>query len=51
MSASFQSIAALAVVALAIAAFVWRAAVKRRRPGCSSGCGCPTDSFKAKLKH
>jgi len=51
MNASVQTVAALAVVVLTVAAFVWRAVVKRRRPGCGGGCGCPTDDFKAKLKH
>jgi hypothetical protein len=51
MTASVQTFAALAVVALAIAGFGWRAVVKRRRPGCGGGCGCPADAFKAKLKH
>jgi len=50
VSASFQTFAAIAVVAGTIAAFVWRALAKRRRPGCGGGCGCPADEFKAKLK-
>jgi hypothetical protein len=50
MNASVQTVAVFAVVALTITAFVWRSVVKRRRPGCGSGCACPTDAFKAKLK-
>lgn len=40
MSGDVQSIAALAVVALTIAAFVWRA-FRRKKTGCGGGCGCP----------
>jgi hypothetical protein len=38
MSADFQTIAALVVVAATAAWFVIRAVVKRRKPGCNEGC-------------
>jgi hypothetical protein len=50
VSASFQTFAAITVVAGTIAAFLWRALAKRRRPGCGGACGCPVDEFKARLK-
>ena len=49
MSTAFQTYAALAIVALAASGLIWRA-LKRKKPGCSSGCGCPTDDFKKTLK-
>ena len=50
MSATFQTIAALAIVALAAGGLVWRAVAQRRKPGCGSGGCCPTDKFKKALK-
>ena len=50
MDASWQTASALLLVALAAGYLVVRAVIRRRRPGCGGGCGCPTDEFKAKLK-
>jgi hypothetical protein len=41
MNAQAQSIAALALVALAAALLIARA-LRRRRPGCGGDCGCAT---------
>jgi len=46
MTPEFQSVAALVVVALAAAWLVWRAIVKRKKPGCGGDCGCPTEELK-----
>ncbi len=46
MSAHFQSILALAVVATAVGAFIWKAATKKKT-GCAGGCGCHAQ-FKVK---
>ncbi len=40
MSESWQTIAALTVVALTAGLFLWKS-LRRRTPGCSSGCHCP----------
>jgi hypothetical protein len=50
MSPEAQTVVALALVALATGWLVLRALAKRRRPGCGSDCGCPTDELKEKLK-
>ena len=50
MSSSFQSIAALAIVAIAITWLLWRVLAKRNQPGCGGGCGCPASEIKATLK-
>jgi ABC-type nickel/cobalt efflux system permease component RcnA len=50
VSSSFQSIAALALVALAAAWLLWRVLAKRNQPGCGGGCGCPASEIKATLK-
>ena len=51
MSSDFQTIAALVVVvALAAAGLIVRAVLKRRKPGCGGGCGCPSSEIKAKLR-
>lgn len=49
MSSRFQTIAALAVVALAAAALVRRWIVGRRNPGCGGGCACPASQTRTKL--
>jgi hypothetical protein len=49
VSASFQSIAALVIVALAVTWLGWRMLAKRK-PGCGGGCGCPASEIKATLK-
>ena len=49
VSPLFQTIAALALVALAAGALLWRSFGRRKAH--QGGCGsCPTDKFKAKLK-
>jgi len=54
MSASFQTIAALALVALAVAYLAWNFLRKKKQPGCGSeGCGAVSPEIKklqAKLK-
>jgi hypothetical protein len=50
MNATLQTIIALAVVGLAVAGLGWRALARRGQPGCGSGCACPTDPLKARLK-
>jgi len=50
MPPEVQTVAALAVVALAAGWLVLRALAKRRQPGCGSDCGCPADELKEKLK-
>jgi hypothetical protein len=47
---SFQTIAALAIVALAVTGLIWRSVAKSAKPGCGGGCGCPSSEIKAKLK-
>jgi hypothetical protein len=48
---NWQTPVALLIVAAALF-FVIRGAVKKRKtPGCAGGCACPTDKFKASLKH
>ncbi len=50
MTNDWQTIAALVVVALAAGLLLRSYLRKRKNPGCGSGCGCPTDDFKARLK-
>ena len=50
MSADFQTIAALVVVAIAVTWLIVRAVAKRRNPGCGGDCGCEAVELKAKLK-
>jgi hypothetical protein len=50
MSAEFQTIAALVVVALAVTWLIVRRLAKRKNPGCGGDCGCATTDLKAKLK-
>jgi hypothetical protein len=50
MNAETQTLAALAVVAIAAAWLLFRALAKRKNPGCGGDCGCPTGEFKAKLQ-
>ncbi len=50
MSAETQTVLALAVVALAAVYLVRSALAGRRKGGCASGGGCPTDRFKQGLK-
>ena len=45
MSSAFQTIAALAVVALAAIWLVLRSLAKKRNPGCGGDCGCPSQKF------
>jgi hypothetical protein len=46
MTSSFQTIAALVVVAVVATWLVARALAKRKNPGCGGDCGCPTDKLK-----
>ncbi len=46
MSPQLQTIAALALVALAAGWLVWRALAKKKKPGCGGGCACPTEKLK-----
>jgi hypothetical protein len=46
MSSQFQTIAALAVVAVAAIWLLVRAVQKRKNPGCGGECGCPTEKLK-----
>jgi hypothetical protein len=46
MSAQFQTIAALVVVAITATLLVVRAIAKRRKPGCGGDCACPTQELK-----
>jgi hypothetical protein len=53
MSPQFQTIAALAVVAVAAAWLVLRRLAKRRNPGCGDECGAVSPELKklqARLK-
>jgi hypothetical protein len=50
MSAEFQTIAALVVVAVAATWLIARGLAKRKNPGCGGDCGCPTSELKSKLK-
>ncbi|MFT3868823.1 MAG: FeoB-associated Cys-rich membrane protein [Nibricoccus sp.] len=47
---NWQTPIAILVVLLALAALVRGAISKKKKPGCGGGC-CPTDKFKAGLKH
>ena len=46
MSADFQTIAALVVVAATVTWFVVRAIAKRGKGGCGGSCACPTEKLK-----
>ncbi len=53
MSPEFQTIAALALVALAATWLILRANAKRKHPGCGSDCGAVSPELKrlqARLK-
>ena len=49
MSAQFQTLAALGIVALAATWLIARALAKRKNPGCGGDCGCPSSELKAKV--
>jgi membrane protein implicated in regulation of membrane protease activity len=49
MNPQLQTIAALALVALAAAWLGWRWFAKRRNPGCGGDCACPAADAKTKL--
>ena len=49
MSSSFQTVAALAIVAFAAGWLLWRSLAKRKA-GCGGDCGCPASEIKATLK-
>ena len=51
MFSNWQTPMAIAVVLIALAALLRGAFSKKKKTGCGGGCGCPTDAFKAKLKH
>jgi hypothetical protein len=40
MTPALQTALALAIVVLAVSAFVIRWALRRKKPGCGGGCGC-----------
>lgn len=46
MTAEVQTIAALAIVALAATWLIVRALAKRRSSGCGGECGCPSEKLK-----
>jgi hypothetical protein len=46
MKADAQEIAALVVVAVAALALVWRLVASRKKPGCGSGCACPSQKLR-----
>jgi hypothetical protein len=46
MSSTFQTVAALVIVAIAATWLIVRAIAKRRNPGCGGDCGCPTQELK-----
>ena len=50
MLTNLQTPLALLVVFIVAGLIVRSALKKRKTPGCGSGCGCPTDKFKAGLK-
>jgi hypothetical protein len=53
MSSTFQTISALAIVALAVVWLIARAVAKRRNPGCGSDCGAVSPEMRrlqARLK-
>jgi hypothetical protein len=47
MSPAVQSLAALAVVALAATWLLLRAVAKKKNPGCGGDCGCPATELKS----
>lgn len=51
MSPALQTIAALAIVAIAATWLALRAFAKRKNPGCGGDCACPTNELKAKVRH
>ena len=50
MSPALQTIAALALVALAATWLLLRAFAKKKKPGCGGDCACPSSDLKPKLK-
>jgi hypothetical protein len=50
MNATLQTIVALAIVAATATWLVLRSVAKRKNPGCSGDCGCPSSEIKAKLR-
>jgi hypothetical protein len=50
MSPEVQTLAALALVAVAAIWLTWRALAARRKPGCGGGCGCTAEELKAKAR-
>ena len=51
MTPEIQTLAALAIVAVAATWLVLRALAKRRNPGCGGDCGCPGSELKTKIRH
>ena len=45
MSPAFQTLAALAIVAIAAIWLVLRALAKKKNPGCGGDCGCPAQKL------
>lgn len=53
MTSQIQTLLALAIVAVAVAALVWRAFARRKNPGCGDSCGAVSPEIKklqARLK-
>jgi hypothetical protein len=46
MSSTFQTIAALVIVAIALTWLIVRSVGKRGKPGCGGECACPTQELK-----
>jgi hypothetical protein len=50
VSATLQTVVALAIVAATATWLVLRAVAKRKNPGCGGDCGCAAAEIKAKLR-
>ena len=50
MSPAAQTLAALALVAVAATWLVRRALAKKKHPGCGGDCGCPAPKFPSALR-
>ena len=48
MNSQIQTLASLAIVALALGWLVSRSVRKRSKPGCGGGCGCPSEELREK---
>ena len=50
MHPEFQTIAALAIVAITVVLLIRPLFKKNKAGGCGGGCGCPSATIKTKLK-